>query len=315
MTGVGGMENERRWPDDSHVVEMNSDTRQLNHLVVHSDIGSLIEAPRRANCAWVDNVGLFTSHEIFSSRREFMKVYDLVYHSRIHYVIIATVALAQQMSFSKALMKALFVFWNASSGNTSTDDRCLTVTPFFRLDLLEESQQEFATARLFVNKCTERDHLARIVDKTRMFRTEMRNALIDVRLVSDKKSTQENSSPRKTELSVPLCYRCRLPSLNTLASAHDVPPTGCCGRYPVEIIFVKNVTNRSVRTKKTVIYSAMCLTGGRRDHCANLKSKTEKEREREKGLANETACHGDEWGDLARRSRIACVPRRAPWDD
>ncbi|KYN20998.1 hypothetical protein ALC57_06906 [Trachymyrmex cornetzi] len=79
--------------------------------------------------------------------------------------------------------------------------------------------------------------------------------------------------------------------------------------------------NRLVSDKKSsqensiVVYSAMCLTGGRRDHCANLKPKTERKREREKGLANKTACHGGEWGDLARRSQIACVPRRAPWDD
>ena len=69
---MGDMENERRWSDDSHVVKMNSDTRQLNHLVVHSDIGSLIEAPRRANCAWVDNVGFFTvtlPSFLFSIRR------------------------------------------------------------------------------------------------------------------------------------------------------------------------------------------------------------------------------------------------------
>ncbi|KYM79950.1 hypothetical protein ALC53_09655 [Atta colombica] len=132
-------------------------------------------------------IGVDPLHPFISQRTRSKK---LVYHSRIHYVIIATAALAQ-----------------------------------------EESQQEFATARLFVNKC---------------------NVLID---------------------------------------------------------------NRSARIEKTVVNLAMSLTGGRRDHCANLKPKTEREREREKGLANKTACHGDEWGDLARRSQIACVPRRAPWDD
>lgn len=40
---------------------MNSDTRQLNHLVVHSVIDSLVVAPRCANCAWVDRVGLFSA--------------------------------------------------------------------------------------------------------------------------------------------------------------------------------------------------------------------------------------------------------------
>lgn len=49
-----GRRDERPQSDDSHVAEVNSDTRQLNHLLVHSVIDSLVEAPRRANCAWAD---------------------------------------------------------------------------------------------------------------------------------------------------------------------------------------------------------------------------------------------------------------------
>ncbi|KYN00359.1 hypothetical protein ALC62_08850 [Cyphomyrmex costatus] len=206
-------------------------------------------------------------------------------------------------SSSSTGIGVLLVLWNTSSGNTSTDDRCLTVTPFF-----------------------ERDRLTRVVDKTKMFRasTEMRNVLIDVRgaFGFGQKSSAERTRSRKTELSAPLYYRCRLPSLNTLASAHDVPPAGCCGRYPVEIIFPKNVTNQSANsdtlfecTQHYAIYIAITFRHGRQFNADRKTSETMKKRRRRKGLANKTACHGDEWGDLARRSQIACVPRRAPWDD
>jgi len=90
-----------------------------------------------------------------------MKVYDLVYHSRIHYVIIATAALAQQMSFSKALS------WKFSSYSAMRlwkhFDRWQMFDSYFifSIRLVEESQQEFATARLFVNKCIPKEIISR----------------------------------------------------------------------------------------------------------------------------------------------------------
>ncbi|TGZ45763.1 hypothetical protein DBV15_09444 [Temnothorax longispinosus] len=160
---VGGMENERRWSDDSHVVEMNSDTRQLNHLVVHSDIDSLVEAPRRANCA-----------------------------------------------FSKALVKTFlpFVFWATSSGNTSTDDRCLAVIPLFRLDSWREIGRRLATARLFVNRLCPPGPRG-IISRGHG------------RVSSRTKGRGRGTRSRKTELSA---FHCVLSmSTSVLESARDVP--------------------------------------------------------------------------------------------
>ncbi|EZA62522.1 hypothetical protein X777_10152, partial [Ooceraea biroi] len=107
--------------------EMNFGTRQLNHLVVHVVIDSLVEAPRRANCAWVGYI-----YELFFGRSQFIKVHDLASHSRIHYVATVT---ATQLTLLFSLL-----LWIASSGNTSLDDRCSPVTPLFRIATMKINQ-------------------------------------------------------------------------------------------------------------------------------------------------------------------------------